>query len=175
MMVNCPPKSLFSVLPGKQQTYTSQCSFKVRCGQIIKFTSMNMAGCDMNHFQDWPIKPSSVGSSILSASAWMKGQHSHILHNGLKMKEPSSAWIPAYLYGRELPSSPRMPTLVYTRENYTSTFAPLYVDWVYYLQQLASSNNTKSLYVKRSNSLKTRYSRLMWFLFLVPTGSLKSS
>ena len=29
MVVNCPPKSLFSVLPGKQQTYISQCSFKV--------------------------------------------------------------------------------------------------------------------------------------------------
>ena len=53
---------------------------------------MNMAGCDMSHFQDWSIKPSSVGSSILSASAWMKGQHSHsILPNGLKMKEASSA------------------------------------------------------------------------------------
>ena len=46
----------------------------------------------MSHFQDWSIKPSSVGSSILSASAWMKGQHSHsILPNGLKMKEASSA------------------------------------------------------------------------------------
>ena len=36
MMVNCPPKSLFSVLPGKQQTYISQCSFKVAAAAAAK-------------------------------------------------------------------------------------------------------------------------------------------
>lgn len=85
-----------------------------------------MGGCNVSHFQTWPIKSSPLGSfRLLSASCWIEWtQPSHICRQRVEYERDSLKHsIPEWLHGWELPLSTRNACIDLHREKiiYTST------------------------------------------------------